>query len=173
MSQNSIARAKRAPDRRAPALLPDLTAWRRAILRPPAGVRLLRNGRRLGPLERPGDFEEGDSTLADMAPKTVFIARRRQPASTHSKRRMSRDRTSEEGWIGHPKCRYAQEDRSRLKLKCEFRTFPFAHDFRVPFDNNLSERDLRMIEVQQKISGCWRTTQGAGRRAVSGDPLLP
>jgi transposase len=39
----------------------------------------------------------------------------------------------------------------------------FASDFRVPFDNNLSERDLRMIKLQQKISGCWRTTQGAER----------
>ena len=39
----------------------------------------------------------------------------------------------------------------------------FAHDFRVPFDNNLSERDLRMIKLQQKISGCWRTSQGAER----------
>jgi transposase len=33
----------------------------------------------------------------------------------------------------------------------------------VPFDNNLCERDLRMIELQQKISGCWRTRQGAER----------
>lgn len=42
----------------------------------------------------------------------------------------------------------------------------FTTDPRVPFDNNASEREIRMIKNRQKVSGCLRTLTGARQFAT-------
>jgi transposase len=64
----------------------------------------------------------------------------------------------------NPKKRKKQRPAHNLLIR--FKTFEeatlrFLTDFTVPFTNNLAEQDLRMMKVKTKISGGFRTPQGA------------
>jgi hypothetical protein len=51
----------------------------------------------------------------------------------------------------------------RILPKWQDSILAFLFDPAVPFSNNLAEQDIRMLKVQQKISGCFRTLKGAQR----------
>jgi transposase len=61
---------------------------------------------------------------------------------------------------GRPKKNKPRNLLERLR-DYETEVLRFMTDKRIPFTNNLSERDLRMTKVQQKISGCFRSIETA------------
>ena len=70
------------------------------------------------------------------------------------------DKNREKGKRGRIKKSKARNLLERL-LNFEKDTLRFMETKYVPFTNNQGESDLRMIKVQQKISGCFRSTEGA------------
>jgi len=100
-----------------------------------------------------------------------------------------------------PKHRGRRKQTKARNLLDRFHNHPdgilaFMRNFSVPFDNNLSERDLRMMKLRQKISGTFRNFDAlvdfcrirgyvstarknglnalaALRRVFSGNPFVP
>lgn len=81
-------------------------------------------------------------------------------------------RLLDEGDQAHPRATAPPGQRGRCKQsearnlldrlrKQQKAVLTFLEDLRGDFDNNLAERDLRMVKVQQKVSGCFRSIAGA------------
>ena len=120
------------------------------------------------------------TVLLDMK-KAVEEARRKgrqQVEAAHRKRLESRyDEWIKAGLQAHPEITKPTGKRGRVRQSKETNllrrmrdkreeVLRFLSDIGVPFDNNQAERDLRMIKVQQKVSGCFRSEKGAARFCV-------
>jgi transposase len=118
--------------------------------------------------------EEGQVWARQMSGLLLEFHRRRQQHGEFNERQFKRAlkryrNVVRRGRYRHPRLapergRCAQSKAANLLGRLEdfdWSILAFLWDGRVPFTNNQAEQDIRMIKVRQKISGCFRTLQGA------------
>ncbi|MCW8824374.1 MAG: IS66 family transposase, partial [Ignavibacteriaceae bacterium] len=122
-------------------------------------------------------FEENDEKWAEKLKKCLIDAKDEKEDIGITKKRIkyykSRfKRLLNEGLKIHPECKKNKKKRGRQKQSGEHNLLKrlkekiddvlrFITNKQVPFDNNSGERDVRMIKVQQKVSGTFRSIAGA------------
>ena len=115
------------------------------------------------------------STLVEMKQARDEALAKEQPTVSEERRRELEARYEDgikQGLQKHPHVGKPSGQRGRGKQSTEHNllrrleskqseVLAFLHEIDLPFDNNQAERDLRMMKVQQKISGCFRSEAGA------------